>query len=148
MTTPISAGSSPDFSRAVAIGADDKIVVAGVTFNGANNDFALARYFGGSDDVAPRVSTPTHTLQGATTPGTSTVPVKLSWSATDAQGDVTRYELRRSTDGETYANVALPTLTTTTITQSLTPNHTYRCRVKAQDDNGNTSFFKYGPASR
>lgn len=40
-------------------------VVPGYTDNGINNyDFALARYFGGNDDVAPRVAA--HTLQGTT----------------------------------------------------------------------------------
>jgi uncharacterized delta-60 repeat protein len=138
-------GSAIDEARSVAVQTDGKIVAAGYTSDGTNNDFALARYFGSNDDVAPRVTTPTHTLQGATL-GTSTVPVRLSWSATDAQGDVTRYELQRSTDGEAYANVALPTPTTTTITQSLTPNHDYRFRVRATDDNGNTTFYKYGPS--
>ena len=138
-------GSATDEARGVALQTDSKIVAAGYTSDGTNNDFALARYFGSSDDVAPRVSTPTHTLQGTTTLGTSTVPLRLSWSATDSHGDVTCYELQRSTDGEPYTNVALPTLTTTTISQSLTPNHNYRFRLRATDDNGNTSFYKYGP---
>jgi uncharacterized delta-60 repeat protein len=42
VTTPI--GSSSDEAAAVAIQADDKIVVAGSSFNGSNDDFALARY--------------------------------------------------------------------------------------------------------
>ncbi len=42
-------------------------VVPGYTDNGINNyDFALARYSGGNDDVAPRVAA--HTLQGTTPP--------------------------------------------------------------------------------
>jgi Fibronectin type III domain len=120
---------------------DGKIVAGG----SSASDFILARYFGGNDDEAPRVSTPTQTLQSATALGTSTVPVRISWSATDAQGDVTRYELQRSTDGGAYAKVALATPTTATLSQSLSPNHNYRYRVRATDDNGNTSFFEYGP---
>src|SRR5207302_7862832 len=42
VTTPI--GSSHDEAHSVAIQADGKIVVAGFTFNGSNNDFALVRY--------------------------------------------------------------------------------------------------------
>ncbi len=81
--------------------------MAGYTRNGTDFDLALARYFGGDDDVAPRVTIPTQTLQ-STTLGLSAVPVRISWSATDAQGDVTRYELQRSTDGGgfTGTNVA------------------------------------------
>src|SRR6185503_10246187 len=41
-TTPI--GSGDDYGRAVALQSDGKIVVAGTSFNGSNNDFALARY--------------------------------------------------------------------------------------------------------
>jgi hypothetical protein len=80
-------------------------VVAGHTYNGADYDFALARYFGGNDDVAPRVTVPAQTPQGTTAIGASTVPVGISWSATGAQGDVTRYKLQRSTDGGAYADV-------------------------------------------
>jgi uncharacterized delta-60 repeat protein len=130
-----------DEAHGVKLQEDGKIVAAGRT----NYDFALARYFGGNDDAAPRVTTPTQTLQGATVLGLSAVPVRISWSATDTQGAVTRYELQRSTDGAAYTNVALPTPTTATLVQSLTPNRNYRYRVRATDDNGNTSFFKYGP---
>jgi uncharacterized delta-60 repeat protein len=134
-------GSDADRARGVALQTDGKIVAGG----SSASDFILARYFGGNDDEAPRVSTPTQTLQSATALGTSTVPVRISWSATDAQGDVTRYELQRSTDGGAYAKVALATPTTATLSQSLSPNHNYRYRVRATDDNGNTSFFEYGP---
>jgi len=42
LTTPI--GGSNDIANAVAVQTDGKIVVAGSTFNGLDNDFALARY--------------------------------------------------------------------------------------------------------
>ena len=42
VTTAIGAGS--DVAYAVAIQSDGKIVVAGSSYNGTNNDFALARY--------------------------------------------------------------------------------------------------------
>ncbi|MBI3951783.1 MAG: hypothetical protein HY314_15145 [Acidobacteria bacterium] len=45
VTTDFSARD--DFAYAVAIGTDNKIVVAGSAFNGRNRDFALARYLGG-----------------------------------------------------------------------------------------------------
>ncbi len=42
VTTPLGAGN--DEARAVALQADGKIVVAGFSFNGANEDFAIVRY--------------------------------------------------------------------------------------------------------
>ena len=42
VTTAI--GSSHDYANSVAIQSDGKIVVAGYSFNGSNDDFALARY--------------------------------------------------------------------------------------------------------
>jgi uncharacterized delta-60 repeat protein len=42
LTTPV--GSTDDVAYAVAVQPDGKIVVAGSTFNGVDNDFALARY--------------------------------------------------------------------------------------------------------
>ncbi len=109
-------------------------------------DFAVARYYGGTDDVTPpKVSRPSHTLLSPTTVGTTDVPIRLTWSATDAQGDVTRYQLQRSTNGGPYTNVALPSPTTTVFDQYLTPNFNYRYRVRATDDSGNTSLYKYGP---
>ena len=44
VTTPI--GGSNDVGRATAIQRDGRIVVAGYSNNGTNNDFALARYYG------------------------------------------------------------------------------------------------------
>ena len=44
--TPI--GSGNDFGKSVAVQPDGKIVVAGYCVNGANNDFCLARFDGGS----------------------------------------------------------------------------------------------------
>ena len=41
-------GSGNDIGKSVAQQSDGKIVVAGYCFNGANNDFCLARYDGGS----------------------------------------------------------------------------------------------------
>ena len=94
--------------------------------------------------VPPVIATPIQTLKSASTLGSSAVPVSLSWSATDSEGTGMRYELQRSTDEGAYANITLATPTTTTITQPLSPNHTYRFRVRAQDNNGNLSTWKYG----
>ncbi len=136
-----------DGAYGVGLQTDGNIVAAGFTnhLNGSFN-IAAARYYGGTDDVTPpKVSRPSHTLLSPTTVGTTDVPIRLSWSATDAQGDVTRYQLQRSTNGGAYANVSLAAPTTTIIDQFLTPAHNYRYRVRATDDAGNTSLYKYGP---
>ena len=72
------------------------------------------------------------------------VPVRLSWSATDTEGEVTGYQLQQSTDGGPYENVGLADATTTTRTLGLAPGSDHRLRVRATDDNGNRSDWRYG----
>ena len=74
---------------------------------------------------------------------TSTIPVQLTWSATDS-GGVAAYQLQQSTNGGAYQNVSLPSATATTITRSLTPGNTYQFQVRAQDKAGNRSSWKPG----
>jgi hypothetical protein len=76
---------------------------------------------------------------------TSRVPAKLAWSATDATSGVSRYELQQSNNGGTYANISLPTFTTTTNTRFLSPGNSYQFRVRAQDAAGNWSDWTQGP---
>lgn len=138
-----------DGCRGVGVQTDGNIVAAGYTnvdTGSAGYNIAVARYYGGTDDVTPpKVSRPSHNLLSPTTVGTTDVPIRITWSATDAQGDVTRYQLQRSTNGGAYTNVALPAPTTTVFDQYLTPGNNYRYRVRATDDTGNTSLYKYGP---
>ena len=135
-----------DEARSVALQDDGKIVAAGMTYNpNAGGNFALARYFGGNDASPPRLAPPTQDLPVNSALGAVDVPVKLSWSATDLHGNVTGYQLQRGTDGDAYAPVPLPSGAATTTTLPLAPGHAYRFRVRATDDNGNTSFWKYGP---
>jgi Tol biopolymer transport system component len=71
-----------------------------------------------------------------------THPLKLSWSATDPDG-IARYQLQErklggSITDEVYADIPLPTATTTTITRQIEPLHTYyQYRIRAQDTKGN-----------
>ncbi len=136
---------SSDEGRSVALQEDGRIVVAGLSNSVGNNDFAVARYFGGNDATPPRVKAPAQSLAAPGTLGAADVPVKLSWSATDAEGDVTAYALQRSTDGGPYEDVVLPDATATTSTLALESGHNHRFRVRATDDNGNRSVWKYGP---
>jgi uncharacterized delta-60 repeat protein len=135
-----------DDARSVAIGEDGRIVAAGVTSgSGSGLNFAVARYFGGSDAKPPRVRAPEQSLVAGSTLGATDVPVKLSWSATDADGEVTNYQLQQSTDSGAYEDVGLTSSATTTRTLQLAPGSNYRFRVRATDDNGNRSVWKYGP---
>jgi uncharacterized delta-60 repeat protein len=59
VTTAI--GSGEDAARSIAIQSDGKIVVAGSSFNGSNDDFALVRY-AGTPPAPPAAPTPVSTL--------------------------------------------------------------------------------------
>jgi hypothetical protein len=101
---------------------------------------------GGTDTTAPVVTkAPTQTLTSGSTLGTSTIPVKLDWSATDSGSGVAAYELQQSTDGVAYAPVTLSSATQASITRELTPGKTYRFQVRAQDQAGNWSAWRQGP---
>lgn len=136
-----------DEARGVALQEDGGIVAAGLadtTFLTSDRKFVVARYFGGNDATAPRVNAPTQGFLAGSALGTTNVPVRISWSAADAEGAVTGYGLQRSVDGGDYRDVRLRTPSTKTVTQALLPGHSYRYRVRATDDNGNRSVWKYG----
>ncbi len=135
-----------DEARSVAIGQDGRIVAAGIANgSGTGTNFAVTQYFGGSDATPPKVRAPEQTLVAGSTLGDPEVPIKLSWSATDADGEVTSYQLQQSTDGGAYEEVGLASSATTTRTLGLAPDSNYRFRVRVTDDNGNRSIWKYGP---
>ena len=95
------------------------------------------------DTTAPTVQPPAHGFVEKSGLGTSTVPVKLTWSAADNSG-VAGYQLQQSTNGGAYVNVSLPSASATTITRSLTPGNAYQFRVLAQDQVGNQSSWALG----
>jgi hypothetical protein len=101
------------------------------------------------DTTAPTAKAPKHTFTTLSTLGTTTVPVKLTWSATDNTGGsgIASYRLQQSVNGGAYTNVALPSATATTISPSLAPGtNTYRYRVAAKDNAGNLSTWAAGPS--
>jgi hypothetical protein len=100
----------------------------------------------GADAAAPAVQPPRQDLTVGSKLGTSSVPTKISWSATDAQSGVAGYELQWSTDGGTFAGVVLPSATSTAKTFQLQPGVTNQFRVRATDGVGNTSDWATGPA--
>jgi len=95
-------------------------------------------------DEAPEVKkAPTQTLlTGSALSSTSTIPVKLNWSATDAEGAVAGYELQQSTDGGPWTDVTLSSPMATTVTRNLEAGKTYQFQVRAQDGAGNWSDWK------
>ena len=93
---------------------------------------------------APVVQAPVHDLTPAgSTLGTSTIPAKISWSATDQDG-VSSYEVQQSTNGGPYKNVSLTSPTSPTKTLQLSPGGSYRFRVRATDGVGNVSAWAEG----
>jgi hypothetical protein len=97
------------------------------------------------DPTAPLVQPPEEEIPTGGTLGTTTIPTKLSWSATDEGGSIVSYELQRSTNGGSFTNVSLPSPTSTTKTLQLSPGNTYEFRVRATDNEGNTSGWASDP---
>lgn len=97
-----------------------------------------------SDGIAPKAAAPASKQYAVSTLGSSSSPVKTSWSATDEKG-VTGYTLQRQVDGGTWTTVSLSSGTAASIAQSLTLGTSYRYRMRASDANGNTSGWAYGP---
>jgi len=99
-------------------------------------------------DITPPVATaPLQAILAGATIGTSTVPVRLSWTGSDPYGSVARYEFARSTNDGPFKSIALTTRTATTSTRSLAPGTSrYRFRVRAIDAAGNVGEWQYGPA--
>ncbi len=79
--------------------------------------------------------------------GTSAVPMRVGYAATDASG-VCSYALQQSDGGDPFQPVQLASPTTTFVTPQLTPGAvTHQWRVSATDCAKNTSGFTAGPSS-
>src|SRR6476619_4419727 len=76
--------------------------------------------------------------------GTSTVPVRQSWCATDPGSGVARYQLQQSTDSGSYATVTLSSAKATSITRTLTAGHRYQYRARGIDGDGSVGSFATG----
>ena len=98
------------------------------------------------DTALPTTQPPARGLVTGSTLGTTAVPVRLSWSATDVGSGVASYQLQQSVNGGAYADVSLPSQTTTALTVSLDPGKSYRYQVRAQDKAGNWSEWVAGPS--
>ncbi len=59
------------------------------------------------DTTAPVVKAPNQSLP-ITRLGSSTIPVKVTWSATDDSGSIAAYEVQRSVDGGAFSSMPSP----------------------------------------
>ena len=72
------------------------------------------------------------------------MPTTIKWAGTDATSGVNHYSLYRSKDGGAYTLVGTTTTPSDTVEEA--PGHTYRFKVSATDNAGNTSSLKGGKA--
>ncbi len=112
---------------------------------GALQDTATVALTVAKDTTAPVVRAPAESIYTSRTLGTSTVAIRIAWSATDPGTGVVNYELWRQVDGGAWTAITLATPTTTAISTSLYVGHSYRYRVRVTDFNGNVSALVYGP---
>jgi beta-N-acetylhexosaminidase len=96
------------------------------------------------DTTAPAVGAPVSRLYAGATLGSTTSPVRTSWSATDSCG-ISGYTLERRVNGGSWAVQSLPAATTTSTRQALGLGSTYRYVVNAADGAGNRTSWVYGP---
>lgn len=107
------------------------------------------------DGSPPQATAPVQTLTQGAQLGTSTVPVRFNWSATDnvtpSSSIKSTLQQRTGTNGVSWSgwgSLVGPT-TAKTANPSFTPGTTYRqFRVKAADQSGNVGYSPLGPAFR
>jgi GH25 family lysozyme M1 (1,4-beta-N-acetylmuramidase) len=100
-----------------------------------------------TDGIPPTVTPSVSQLFSRATLGSTSTPVRTSWSASDPSG-ITATFLQRSTNGGSWTVQSLTTPTTTSVVQSLNFGSTYRYFDKATDGASNPSSWAYGPTFR
>jgi GH25 family lysozyme M1 (1,4-beta-N-acetylmuramidase) len=100
-----------------------------------------------SDGIAPTLSAPSTRLWSGRVLGTSTVPVRVSWGASDPSG-VASTGLQRSANGGSWTTTALPSTAATAADSSIPIGGTARQRVRATDKKANTSDWLNGDLVR
>ena len=92
-----------------------------------------------TDGIAPTVNPPASRLYSLGTLGSTSTPVRSSWSASDPSG-IASYLFERQVNGGSWAIVSLPSAATTSAVQSLTFGTTYRYTVQGVDGAGNYAW--------
>lgn len=96
----------------------------------------------GIDTTPPTVTAPIQRIAKGKV--SSTVPMNVRWSASDASG-VIAYKLWRSTDGGAFVRDRTLPPSATSHNYRLTMGHSYRFLVRAYDEAGNASAPARGP---
>jgi hypothetical protein len=99
------------------------------------------------DTTAPSATGPKNRFLAGGMVNSGRLPVRLSWSGSDATSGIARYQLAQSTDGGPYVTVSA-VLTGAALTRRLAAGHTYRFRVRAIDRAGNLGGWAYGTSFR
>ncbi len=97
-----------------------------------------------ADATPPAVTAPASRLYAPSTLGSTTVPVRTYWSASDPCA-VSGYTLERQVNGGAWSVQGLATPRTTSLVQSLALGASYRFTVRAADGAGNLGGWWYGP---
>jgi GH25 family lysozyme M1 (1,4-beta-N-acetylmuramidase) len=97
------------------------------------------------DGIAPTVSVPTTSLFTGRTIGSTSVPVRVRWTAADPSG-IASEVLQRSVNGGAWSGVRLGSATATLVEEALTFGQVVRQRSRAADPLANTSSWVPGPA--
>ena len=97
----------------------------------------------GLDQTAPSVVAPKQGVTIGSTVGSTSIPIRVTWSGADGGSGVARYELRQRRGAGAWAVVST-NLTTASVTRSLAPGYQYRFAVRAVDNAGNVSAWAYG----
>jgi hypothetical protein len=100
------------------------------------------------DATAPVVGAPVATFSVGSQLGTTTVPVRLTWSALDPGSGLSGFGLQQSTSAGAWTTVAAPPVASTTRSLAPSSTRTYRFRVRGTDFSDNTSEDATGPAFR
>ena len=138
-------GALPAEVRNVVIGGATANALSGVGTGSPNtllhSVLTMPAPVPGPVNAAPVSTAPVSALATTGQLGTSTIPVHVTWSASDLDG-IAGYELQRSTDGgSTWNSVSLPSVTATSVTLNLAPSAGLRFRVRATDTLGGVGAY-------
>jgi GH25 family lysozyme M1 (1,4-beta-N-acetylmuramidase) len=96
-----------------------------------------------TDGIGPVVATPGVRLYAGGKLGTSSAPVRSTWSGSDPSG-ISSYQIQRQVNGSAYATVSSAT-TAKLVNQQLANGSLVRYRVRAKDKLGNLGAWSTGP---
>ena len=110
-------------------------------FGRAGNIGPLPNLKAAIDALGPKLTESGHVVEGANL-GTTTVPVRESWSSSGSAP--AQYDVRLSTDGSIFVKQTLSSPTSSSAVFSLERNHNYRFAARAADADGIWGDWAYG----